>query len=151
MLRKIFYTCIHFIKIGFSFFRSDDAYVSDKTMLLVDGEVDFCQLNANALEKQGFKVIVAHTLESAKFQLYAYNPTIILLNHKLPDGPGIEFLEKNKLVLENKHVVFMTEDSSIELRATSVKLGAFDILPKPFEPSALNKIVYLAANFAGHE
>lgn len=151
MLRKIFYRCIHFIKIGFSFFRSDDSYVSNKTILLVDGEVDSCQLNANALEKQGFKVVVAHTLESAKFQLNAYSPTIILLDHKLPDGLGIEFLEKNKLVFENKHVVFMTEDSSTDLRAVSVKLGAFDILPKPFEASALNKIVYNAAIFAGHE
>ena len=148
MLRKILYRGIHFIKFGFSFFRPGEPYVSDKTILLINGDPDFCHLHGDELAKQGFKSIFAFTLESAQLQLNSYNPDIILLDHKLPDGPGIEFLKQNESVLEQKQVIFMTADASTASKVTAMKSGIFNILPKPFQPAALNKMIYLAAHFS---
>src|ERR1700729_928201 len=114
-------------------------YGVNKTILLVDDELDFCFLISQTLRKQGFKVVSAHTLESAKTELAACDPTIILLDHNLPDGLGTEFLEKNKSLLERKYVIYITGDKSPELRSAATGLGIFDFLPKPFHPSALNK------------
>ena len=147
MFRKIIHKCLHFIKFSFSFFRSIDPYASNKTILLVDNETDFCDLIGNALDKQGFKVIVAHTLASAITQLKTYNPSIILLDQNLPDGLGIDFIGENKSTLENKNIILISANPSTELRETAMKLGVFDFLSKPLPPSALNKVVYLAATF----
>jgi two-component system response regulator AtoC len=149
MIRKFFYTVVHFIKFGFSFFRSGEPYVSDKTILLINGDVDFCQFQGDELEKLGFKVIFAHTLEIATLKLSAYKPNIILLDQKLPDGSGIGFLEKNMFTLEDKPVILMTADASTVLGNMTMKPGVFEILSKPFQPSALNKLVYQAAHFPG--
>lgn len=149
MVRKFFYTVVHYIKFGFSFFKSGEPYVSDKTILLINGEADFCRFHGDELEKQGFKVIIAHTLELATLKLNVYNPNIILLDQKLPDGSGIGFLEKNILTLESTPVILMTADTSAVSENITLKPEVFEILPKPFQPSALNKLVYQAAHFSG--
>jgi DNA-binding NtrC family response regulator len=148
MVRKFFYTVVHFIKFGFSFFKSGEPYVSEKTILLINGEVDFCRFHRDELEKQGFKVVIAHTLELATLKLNAYNPNIILLDQKLPDGSGIGFLEKNISALEHKPVILMTTDASAASGNIIMKPEVFEILSKPFQPATLNKLVYLAANFS---
>ena len=148
MLRKILHRGIHFIKFGFSFFRSGEPYVSDKVILLIDGNVDFCLFHAHALEKQGFRIMLAHTLESATFQMNAHNPAIILLDHELPDGSGLGFLEKNESALERKSVILMTADPTTASRATTMIPEGINILTKPFPPAVLNKMVYLAAHFS---
>ncbi len=142
---------MHFFTLGFSFFRSGQPYVSDKTILLINGDVDFCRLHGNALEKRGFKVLFAYTLESAQFQLITNNPHIILLDNKMPDGRGTGFLEKNKSVLEHTPVILITGDASSVPGAMAMKSETLEILRKPFPSSALNKMIYLAANFFGHE
>ena len=147
MLSKIFYNSIDFVKFSFSFFRSMDNYVANKTILLADDEVDFCRLIGSVLHKQGFKVVFAHSLESAKFLLLTHDPAIILLDQNLPNGLGTEFIEKNRAVLADKHIILITADPSNELRAIAMKLGVFDFLSKPFQLSALNKMIYLAASF----
>ncbi len=119
----------------------------NKTILLVDDDIDFCDLIGNILENQGFKVVCSHSLESAAESLNTCNPSIILLDHNMPDGLGTEFLEKYKQDLENKYIIFITGEDSQELKEKAFRLGIFDFLPKPFHPSALNKIVYLAAAF----
>ena len=147
MLSKLVHIFGNFLTFSFSFFRSMDTYVTNKTILLVDDDADFCDLIAPLLQRQGFKVLSAYTLESAKDQLIAYSPSIILLDHLMPDGLGAEFLVTNKTQLENKNVIFITADPSPDLKDKVKELGVFDFLPKPFHPSALNKIIYLAATF----
>jgi DNA-binding response OmpR family regulator len=124
-----------------------ESYVTNKTVLVVDDEVDFCHMIRSVLGKQGFKVVLAHTLEFAKVQLTIHNPTIILLDHNMPDGLGTRFLQENKSALEHKHVIFITGDTSPAVKDEALKLGVFDFLPKPFHYSALNKVMYLAATF----
>jgi len=145
----IFNRGIHFIKFGFSFFRSGEPYVSDKTILLINGDVDFCRFHSDELEKQGFKVILAHTLELATLKLNTYNPNIILLDQKLPDGSGVGFLEKNILALEHKPVILITANASAVPGNITMKPEVFEILSKPFQTSALKKLIYQAAHFSG--
>ncbi len=137
----------NFTKFVFSFFKSMESYVTNKTVLVVDDEIDFCHMIRSVLSKQGFKVILAHTLEFAITQLATHNPTIILLDHNMPDGLGTRFLENNKSALKNRHVIFITGDDSPAIKDEAIKLGVFDFLPKPFHYSALNKVMYLAATF----
>ena len=121
--------------------------LSIKTVLLVDDELDFCFLVSQALRKQGFRVISAHTLESAQKELIANNPTIVLLDHHLPNGLGTTFIKKNRLLLKGKYVVYITADQNLDLKFHTIGYNIFDFLPKPFYPSTLNKIIYLAASF----
>ena len=133
----------------FTFFKSAENYVSDKTVLLADNELDFCRLIRQTLEKEGFKVAVAHTFTLAKFQLDIHDPYIIVMNQHLQDGTATLFLEKNKLQLENKHVIIIRSDSHSTEKENLKTSRVVDFLSKPFDPHFLSKMVYLAANFTG--
>lgn len=133
----------------FTFFKSAENYVSDKTVLLADNELDFCRLIRQTLGKEGFKVAVAHTFTLAKLQLDMHDPYIIVMNQHLQDGTATLFLEKNKLRLENKHVIIIRSDSRSAEKKNLKTSRVVDFLSKPFDPDVLSKMVYLAANFTG--
>ena len=122
-----------------------DNYGINKTILLVDDDTDFCFLMTLLLRKQGFKVITAHTLVSAEKELIACDPNIILLDHHMPDGLGTEFIKINQFQLKGRYVIYISGEQNSVLKSELDLLDVFEFLPKPFHPSALNKIIYLAA------
>jgi DNA-binding NtrC family response regulator len=59
---------------------------------------------------------------------------IIFTNLMLPSGPnGLEVLKAARALNPNCYVVIMTGYPSIDSAIESIRLGAFDYLPKPFE------------------
>ena len=112
-----------------------------KKVLLVDDEEDFCEIVCRILYKEGYEVVCAPSLKIATEELTHYNPHIILLDHNLPDGFGISFLENNKEALNDKQVIFITANSSRALIEKAISLGAFHFLSKPFSSSTLSRAV----------
>ncbi len=147
MLRKIFNDFLELIASRFTFFRSVEGYVSYKSILLIDDEIDFCRLVRQTLEREGFKVIIGHTFKLAKAQLDINDPSIIVMSLILADGTGNEFIIKNKSHLEYKRIIVITSDFSSASMENLKGLGVFGFLSKPFNPSVLSKMVYQAAFF----
>lgn len=96
-------------------------------------------------EKVGFKVFQAATGEQAMEMIETSTPDILLLDHKLPGLSGLDIL--GCLAKSNHHIltVMITAYASFETAVTSVKLGAYDFLAKPFTPDELKSAVYKAA------
>jgi DNA-binding response OmpR family regulator len=60
----------------------------DRTVLIIDDEVDLCLMIREYLNKKGYTVYVAHTLADGRKKLALFKPDILLLDNQLPDGLG---------------------------------------------------------------
>jgi two-component system, sensor histidine kinase and response regulator len=73
------------------------------------------------------------------------NPSLVLLDYKLPDITGFDVLDQINQNDHNRLVIMMTAYASIETAVRATKHGAFDFLAKPFTPDELRKTVQKAA------
>ena len=89
-----------------------------------DYTVDAARNGAEALQKIG----------SAPYD-------VIVLDIMMPQIDGLEVLQRVKEAHPDVEVVMVTGLSQIETAVRSMKLGAFDYLPKPFDPDELKLVV----------
>ena len=66
---------------------------------------------------------------------------IVILDIMMPNIDGLEVLHRIKEGYPDIDVIMITGLSQIETAVKSMKLGAFDYLPKPFDPDELKLVV----------
>ncbi|HET7298537.1 MAG TPA: response regulator, partial [Burkholderiales bacterium] len=93
---------------------------------LGDGErvVDTAASGAEALKR----------IEEGRYDL-------VLLDIMMPDIDGLQVLQRVKESHPDIEVIMVTGLSQIETAVRAMKLGAFDYLPKPFDPDELALVV----------
>jgi len=94
----------------------------------------------------GFETIQAVTGEKALELVASEKPDIVLLDLKLPGMSGLDVLEELQGRDLDGLVVMITAYATIETAITATKRGAFDVLPKPFDPQELKAVVRKAAS-----
>ena len=65
-------------------------------VLVVDDEVELCDLVAFQLEDEGFEVLRAYGVSEAFSKCQDEKPGIILSDMQMPDGSGLDLLQKIK-------------------------------------------------------
>ncbi|MFH1487805.1 MAG: response regulator, partial [Pseudomonadota bacterium] len=68
---------------------------------------------------------------------------VVLLNTLLPDGNGIDLLEKFKAGNPNVKVIMISGAQEIHIAAKAVKLGACEVITKPF---AVDDVIHIIRN-----
>ena len=103
------------------------------TILLVEDSKSIIMGLKYSLEQEGFKVIIAKTInEAKKYKDY----DLILLDISLPDGNGFDFFKEVKKK-EDVPVIFLTAlDEEINI-VKGLDLGAEDYIVKPFRVKEL--------------
>ena len=66
---------------------------------------------------------------------------VLILDIMMPNMDGLEVLQRVKESHPDIDVIMVTGLSQIETAVRSMKLGAFDYLPKPFDPDELKYVV----------
>lgn len=91
----------------------------------------------------GNNVQVCKNLSEARNLLAKNSFHLTLLDMRLPDGNGLDFLaEQNSLKTQNAGaIVIMTGYSDVKTAVNAIKCGAYDYLPKPFEYEYVKKII----------
>ncbi|MDH3230051.1 MAG: sigma-54 dependent transcriptional regulator [Alphaproteobacteria bacterium] len=69
---------------------------------------------------------------------------VVILDIMMPKIDGLEVLQRVKETHPDVDVIMVTGHSQIETAVRSMKLGAFDYLPKPFDPDELELVVQRA-------
>jgi DNA-binding NtrC family response regulator len=88
-----------------------------------------------------------YTVESAQSGIEALRKIeesgfdILILDIMMPQMDGLEVLQRVKESHPDIDVIMVTGLSQIETAVRSMKLGAFDYLPKPFDPDELKRVV----------
>jgi len=113
-------------------------------VLVIDDEPILRDSLEVALKGLGHEVITARTGEEGLECFEKETPDLILLDHWLPGVNGDEVLRKIKERDSEIPVIVMTAQGSIEMAVSSMKMGAFDFLVKPFNLDQIETLVQKA-------
>jgi len=114
-------------------------------VLIIDDEQDIREGSERILTRKGFNVSKAANGQEGLEIFQAARPAIVLLDLKMPGMDGMEVLEKIRIVDDNAIVIVITGYATVETAIQAMKQGAYDFIPKPFEPDQLRLIVNRAA------
>lgn len=106
-------------------------------VLIVEDEGDLCLLINILLDGKGMDVEHVQSIAKAEEYLLQEEPSLILLDNRLPDGFGIDFLS----VVKEKHPetkVIMISGVDAAAEDVALENGADAFLKKPFTKAQLN-------------
>src|SRR5882724_1781331 len=110
-------------------------------ILVVDDDADIREVLADRLESLGYRVFAAETAKAGLELLDRQNPQLVLLDIEMPDMNGIDMLREIRRGEHDVTVVMITAYGTIERAVEAMKEGAYDFIPKPFEPDHIALIV----------
>ncbi|KGE12549.1 sigma-54-dependent transcriptional regulator [Sphingobacterium deserti] len=116
-------------------------------VLIIDDEQKLRQLMSRIIgvEGDGFLVLEAANLKSARTLLKQQEIDVILCDVKLPDGSGIDFIAQIKEIQPYAEVVLFTAFGNIPDGVSAIKLGAFDYLTKGDDNHKIIPVLHRAA------
>jgi DNA-binding NtrC family response regulator len=101
------------------------------TILVVDDEHLIRWSVEQVLRREGFGVLQAGTGADALRLAQAEAPDLVLLDIRLPDGDGLEILERLRAGDPDLPVIMITAHGGVESAVRAMKLGAHDYIIKP--------------------
>lgn len=111
-----------------------------KKVLIIEDEGDMCLLMNIILDDEDMQLDHVKNLTAAASYLQHDKPDVVLLDNKLPDGFGVDFLRVVKKLSPNSKVIMIT---GYDASAGDVAMenGADMFLTKPFTKDQLKSAV----------
>ncbi|HLP60935.1 MAG TPA: sigma-54 dependent transcriptional regulator [Candidatus Deferrimicrobium sp.] len=106
------------------------------SILIVDDEVAIRELLKRILGQGEYAYSEAKTVAAALRLLEKRKYDLILLDLMLPDGSGMDILEKISVEYRNR-VVIVSGAGTIDIAVEAMKNGAFDFIKKPLDHKVL--------------
>jgi len=101
------------------------------TLLLVDDDDTFRSVLKRALEKRGYTVTAADSVESALPLAEANPPEYAVIDLKMQGASGLTLVQRLHELDPNTRIVMLTGYASIATAVEAIKLGATQYLSKP--------------------
>ena len=115
-----------------------------ETILVVDDDPDIREVLRDRLESLGYRVLAACNGAQGLELLEKQSPQMVLLDIEMPGLQGLEVLKEIRRREIDVTVVMMTAYGTIERAVQAMKEGAYDFVPKPFEPDHIALVVQKA-------
>ena len=122
--------------------------MSSSRLLIVDDDRDMAEGLAEALELRGHRVDVAFTGRAGVAAVKSGDYDAVVMDMRLPDLSGIEGLLE---IVRDKPAIrcfLMSGLSAAQIEARAGRVGALEILTKPFDPEALSRRISAAGHRA---
>ena len=103
-----------------------------RKILIIEDEADICLLLNIILKEDAVEVEHVNNLANAKEFLIKEQPSVILLDHKLPDGHGLDFVEYLRINYPAIKIVMITGYEPSTPREMAMSDNADIFLQKPF-------------------
>ena len=114
-------------------------------ILVIEDEGEMCLLLNLILDDQGLAVDHVKTLSAAKQFLEKESPSLILLDNRLPDGLGVDFISYIKKSLPDVKII-MISGVDPEAADAALEIGADYFLAKPFTKKQLHESIQRLLN-----
>lgn len=101
------------------------------TILIIEDEAILARNMRQFLEREGFAVEVAGTIEHGERALIEVEPDLILIDQNLPDGKGLDLMLRIRARDRSIKIVMLTAHGGVRLAVEAMKSGADDYLNKP--------------------
>ena len=102
-----------------------------RTILLVEDEESITTPLAEALERDGFRAEIAHTVADGLAKGRAVRPDLVLLDIGLPDGSGLDVCRELR-AWSSVPIIILSARGEEADRVVGLELGADDYVVKPF-------------------
>ena len=123
------------------------AILKNKKILIIDDEPGMLDITREILNRAGAKPYTANSFDKGLHTVRFESVDALLLDRYMPDGDGLEFLQRLKATPETKTlpVVMLTGEKDMNEIKKSLEAGAVGYIAKPFTPktflSQLEKIL----------
>ncbi len=115
-------------------------------VLIIDDDPSALRLIEMYLKKWGYRVSeMSNGNEATPDSVGAIDPDVILLDMMLPGKSGEEILGELRPVFPDTPIIMITSFGSIETAVRTMKVGAYDFVTKPIDPTRLEIMVGNAA------
>ncbi len=111
------------------------------TILLVDDEKNARNNIGSYLESEGYEVLLAADLKTARKHLSAQEADIVLLDVQLPDGYGPDLLAETAQLVNRPPIIMITAHGKIDMAVEAMKNGAHDFIQKPIKFERLEQSI----------
>ena len=112
----------------------------NKTVLVVEDDVDLLGMVEMLLDGAGYRVMTAREGQEALDQIGQRMPDEILLDMKMPGMDGWEFAREFRARYDRRAPIIVLTAAE-DARRRAEEIGAEDYLAKPFEIDALLAVV----------
>jgi len=114
----------------------------NKTVLVVDDNVDVCELFSVAFASAGFEVLTAENGRKAIDILNSHDINVMTLDHDMPGMSGVEVLQELHTTghLDSTKVAMVTANDSINYDSTVMALADLVLL----KPVSFSQLIQLA-------
>jgi CheY-like chemotaxis protein len=116
-------------------------------VLIVEDEPVVRMAAERVLNWAGVTTDTAHDVDSALAKIRADAYKLVLCDLKLPGASGFELFDQARALAKPPEIVMVTGYATLENSLESFQLGAFDFIPKPFDPRELLGVVRRAIRF----
>ena len=111
----------------------------NKSLLIVDDDNPFRERLARAMEKKGFSVIQAESVQKGIQAVKSGKPGFAVVDLRLGDGNGLEVVKEVQSVNSDSRIVMLTGYGNIPTAVAAIKEGALDYLAKPADADDVEK------------
>ena len=120
-------------------------------VLVIDDDVNICELLRLYLEKEGYNVQMGHDGDEATALFESFRPDLLILDIMLPRTDGLSVLKE----LRKKHnvpVIMLTAKGETFDKIIALELGADDYVVKPFDAKeVMARVKAVLRRFRGDE
>ncbi|MEJ2083499.1 MAG: response regulator, partial [Acidobacteriota bacterium] len=110
-------------------------------ILVVDDEAHMRKILATILSQLSHEVVEAEGVKSARLKLETSRFDLLITDQRMPDGEGLDLLAFTRELDPTLPIVFFSAYATVELAVDAMRLGAFDVIPKPFMPETVEAVV----------
>jgi two-component system, NtrC family, response regulator AtoC len=110
-------------------------------ILIADDDEVSCQLFAETLESEGFRVEQTISGDAALSRLREDTPDLLIIDVRMPGTSGLEVTRIAHEKYPSLPIIVMTAFGSIETAVEAIHEGAFDFISKPMNLEELKKTV----------
>jgi DNA-binding NtrC family response regulator len=121
------------------------------SVLVVDDEPIVLQSLAAWLRQEGHEVDTAEGARKALELAAGRRYEIAFVDIKMPDIDGLELQSRLAAADPELTIIIMTAYASVESAVKALKAGAYDYIPKPFNPEELSHLVRRAIEHRHHQ
>ena len=117
---------------------------NNKTILIVDDDMELSDGLRSVLERQGYRVFQARDGQQGKQLVYQHHPDLVILDMMMPRMGGYPVLEHFRDKSEAPPIIMITANEGSRHKAYAEYLGVVDYIRKPFAMERLLESVHKA-------
>ncbi len=117
-------------------------------IMIVDDDAGYANALARHFSRAGHEAVTSSSAAAARSQAPTFSPDVVVLDQRLPDASGLDFLEELKPLARDAVFVMVTAYPEVDQAVSSMRRGAFDYFAKGTDLNESSMRIERAVDYA---